>query len=275
MVCIVLVVSLIVLSLGAFFRKKQSSKIESTKEEEFVIFSFCDKKNKAIVKTGIGSSLDLAYEDAYSKITPLLEENPDLLQWVKLDVVTNLEEISLKDFKNIISPFKNYSYRNGLILPLEDRKIVLTETELNANSIIDYKKDTLSLTNLNHYLKECKEPQVKQLPKELITFSTTSLFYENGTVYELYQEGADTGRRKLEHLQKSDVDFVLKESTNYLSNLVQDNGRFIYGYNPLKDKEDTDYNILRHAGSVWSLIANYDGTPKQKEKINLRFILFK
>lgn len=275
MVCIVLVVSLIVLSLGAFFRKKQSSKIESTKEEEFVIFSFCDKKNKAIVKTGIGSSLDLAYEDAYSKITPLLEENPDLLQWVKLEVVTNLEEISLKDFKNIISPFKNYSYRNGLILPLEDRKIVLTETELNANSIIDYKKDTLSLTNLNCYLKECKEPQVKQLPKELITFSTTSLFYENGTVYELYQEGADTGRRKLAHLQKSDVDFVLKESTNYLSNLVQDNGRFIYGYNPLKDKEDTDYNILRHAGSVWSLIANYDGTPKQKEKIDLRFILFK
>lgn len=266
-VLLIILIFLAFLVLGVHFFKKQPPKIENT--EAIVVFSLCDKKNQAIVKSGISSSLSLAYKDAYSKIAPLLEQNPDLLQWVKLDIIKDCHELSLAEWKRTISSFKNYSYRKGLILPLEDRKIVLTEAELNSNMIIDYRNHTLSLTNLNRYLKKCKEPQVKQLPQNLISFSTTSLFYENGNIYELHSDGPDTGRRKLETLQKSDIDLVVDSSTSYLSNLVQDTGRFIYGYQPLKNKEDTDYNILRHAGSVWALIANYNGTNEQKEKIDL------
>ena len=52
-------------------------------------------------------------------------------------------------------------------------------------------------------------------------------------------------------------------------NQVQPDGRFIYGIRPQFDNEIDSYNILRHSGTIWSLICRYRLFPNEalKEKI--------
>ena len=43
-------------------------------------------------------------------------------------------------------------------------------------------------------------------------------------------------------------------------------GKYIYGFRTNTVKELTSYNILRHAGSTWSLIVYYEKNPNEKLK---------
>ena len=44
---------------------------------------------------------------------------------------------------------------------------------------------------------------------------------------------------------------------DYLLGAIQPDGSFIYRYNPATDKVDEDYNILRHAGTVYAMLQLY------------------
>lgn len=236
-------------------------------QDEIVIISISNKKDKAIVKRGTGSSVDEAYKNAKNMIDQYVASHNYDVQWTKVDIVKDKKQLSLHELESEISEVKDYSYRNGIMLDVENRKIILTEAELNSNSIIDYYYCDIDLNNLNTYLSKSNESTLSSLPNTITVFSTTSYFYDKDNCYELHNEGPNTGRRKQENLQKSELESILDTATNYLSNLVQEDGCFIYGFNPLTNKKNSDYNILRHAGSVWSLIANYDGTEIQKQKI--------
>ena len=47
----------------------------------------------------------------------------------------------------------------------------------------------------------------------------------------------------------------------WLEKIIQDNGRIIYGYNCKTLKQNKDYNILRHAGSIWAMLSVYEYIP--------------
>ena len=47
---------------------------------------------------------------------------------------------------------------------------------------------------------------------------------------------------------------------NYLVNVTNTDGSFIYEYNAASDTENEGYNILRHAGTVYSMLQVYDET---------------
>ena len=47
---------------------------------------------------------------------------------------------------------------------------------------------------------------------------------------------------------------------NYLKNAVKDTGQFTYEYNPMSDIETSNYNILRHSGTIYSMLQVYSIT---------------
>lgn len=243
---------------------------KSQGKDNIVIISICNKENKAIVNSKRGYSVNNAYQLLKNEVSSYVKQNNYNTYWVKLDIVQNVEEISMDEFNDILSDLEQeYLYRNGIILSFADTEIILTEAELNSNMIIDYDNFKLDLTNLNAYLKSRGDLQLRTLPSKLKTFTTLGYFCdENNNTYELYNEGANTGRRVCNSLDKSQIDYIIQNASDYLFNMIQDDGKFIYGYNPLTDKKNNNYNILRHAGSVWSCIVSYDGSTDKKAKID-------
>ena len=55
-------------------------------------------------------------------------------------------------------------------------------------------------------------------------------------------------------------------SADYLTRSVKTDGRFVYSYLPDQDREEGGYNILRHAGTVYSMVEAYEKSPKPELK---------
>ena len=93
---------------------------------------------------------------------------------------------------------------------------------------------------------------------------------ENNEIYPLCREGADRGRRQVPALDADYAKEIIYNASSYLMNQVNADGTFIYGLRPQFDKEIDSYNILRHTGTIWSLICRYRIFPDDalKEKID-------
>jgi hypothetical protein len=57
-----------------------------------------------------------------------------------------------------------------------------------------------------------------------------------------------------------DVDLLERRAlhaADYLSRIIDADGKYMYRYNAVQDRPGTGYNLLRHAGSTWSLLQAY------------------
>lgn len=57
------------------------------------------------------------------------------------------------------------------------------------------------------------------------------------------------------------LDAISLTKNNYFKKVVKKNGKFIYSYFPEEDKKKKDYNILRHAGTTYSILETYELMP--------------
>lgn len=64
---------------------------------------------------------------------------------------------------------------------------------------------------------------------------------------------------------------------NYLINATGNNGFFLYEYDPINNDKSDSYNILRHAGTIYSMLQLYDVTGNQellsKAEIAIQYLL--
>ena len=101
----------------------------------------------------------------------------------------------------------------------------------------------------------------------MVGFETWGWFCdEDDTVYPLCREGADTGRRQLDGIDADYAKEIIYNASSFLMDQVQEDGKFIYGIGPQCDNEINDYNILRHTGTIWSLICRYRIFPDETLK---------
>lgn len=68
---------------------------------------------------------------------------------------------------------------------------------------------------------------------------------------------------KLNHLptEKNLLEAITLAKDGYFKNIVDKRGKFIYSYLPDKDKVRKNYNILRHAGTIYSMLEIYELMP--------------
>lgn len=252
---------------NSFNENPNIKSFENSKDEQLVILSICNNDTKAIVRSKQDSSFKIAYKNLIKEMSKYIRKNNYSANYIKIDFANNFDEKSVQDFENELSYLEQeYLFYDGVIFHYQNREdIVLTGEELNSNNIIDYENNNFNLKNLNAYLSYCNKSPVTSLPATFKTFSTISYFCDdNNQIYEI----DSTGKRIVENLSLEEINKILKNSSSYLANMIKLNGEFVYGYYPLKNREIENYNILRHAGSVWSLILSYDYGNVDKSKID-------
>ena len=235
-----------------------------------VFFSVCDGSHRAKTYTGKGKTLSAAWKDAVQQtskgIKRDLPEDSSELKWVRVDVVSDTRDVTDDELLYEMSEVPSGFNFNGLALDPQF-EAAMPEGVLNGRHIYDYKENNLNISLLNEWLEETGREPIEALPEDMIEFRCCGWFCdENNDTYTLCNWGADTGRRQGIVLDAEYARNIIDKASSYLVDQVTPEGKFIYGIYPQYDEEIDDYNILRHSGTIWSLVCRYRLFPDEKLK---------
>ncbi len=227
---------------------------------KYIVFiSVSGSENKAVTVYDTGKTLEKAFDNALKRakrtgVSPV---------WFKADVVTETEKISYKNLKGrLISLGKNNlnrTMRQGIAFNSYFGRAML-DAELNSGDYLSYETGELNLDGINEFLKDNKKKQLDKIPTTLYLFKTQGYFVESGNALKLTDgEYANNGTRPADYSKES-IKALMEKSSCYLADSVDERGRFRYGYSPIDNKVLKEYNIIRHAGTLWNLILQYEIT---------------
>ena len=222
-----------------------------------VMLSVSDTASRAMVFTGTGMEAEEAWENAVKQAKKGIRRAKLAPQWVRVDVVYEYQQVDQETFRKGISEVTAGGLRYGVAFDPEF-KTALLETELNSAGLYDYENDRLDLDAANRYLKERGAAEQKELPNTITVFRTFGSFCdEQDRLYSLNASDHDIGRRKIDVLDAATADVMLRAAAEYLTAQVLEDGRFTYGVDARFGTELESYNILHHAGTLWSMTAAY------------------
>lgn len=258
-------------------------------ENGFLVFlSFSDGSARADVVHGSGADIAEAFADAQQKAWTLIQKKRQRFRWLKADVVTEYAPADAKTLAYMIKePGWNEFFRFGLSFDRSFRTALLEE-ELNGAKILDYASGSISLADLNRYLKKAGRPALPKLPEFFLLFQTAGFFYDadsaanaaaatdadsaastnadsasaSGCVIPLIPDGLSRGRREIQNLDAAAARSFVTAAASFLEKQVQQDGSFRYGYYPRFDRVIPGYNCMRHASTIWSLLCQYRITKK-------------
>ena len=229
-----------------------------------VFLSVCDGTARASVWTGTSSTLDGAWENAADQAGKALKKSGLDPKWVKADVVYLSETVSAGELKTAVLSSRQEFFRYGAAFD-GNFQTALLEAELNGAKIYDYENGGVSLDALNQYLKKAGRSTLKSLPDTYTLFQCAGwLCDEEKRVYELSASGLDYGRRKIPVVDADYVEGLIMNASGFLEGQIKEDGSFIYGWYPRFDREIENYNIVRHASTLWSLICRYRLAPSEE-----------
>ncbi|MCK5710367.1 MAG: hypothetical protein KAI07_07490, partial [Deltaproteobacteria bacterium] len=243
--------------------RKKINKMPSTLKHDdsprIVFLSVSDGETPAHVVLGRDRGIKQAVELAINKIQATLpsEYNPML---IKLDIVQNVfpeqkaQANTPLDFERSLS---GIAFKRGTGL-------AFLPEELVANNLVNRRQE-ISPRNISKYLEE--KPilhesfnDLKELDSfEIRRFTVDSYFYDDKQAVQLFR-----GHRIFKKSSAEELLNVAKEAGNYLRNSVHPDGSFIYSYLPKTGEIPDRYNILRHAGTVYSMLELYKITGDEE-----------
>lgn len=285
-VCVILIVGLIaigftlnesnIIKLNKKISKLQKCLINdnelSITDDSCVVFiSISDINTKAYVVNSEGNNLNDAISKTKKKAKSIVKQynlNPEL---VKIDVVNNQEQMTEDELKSEIKQYKENYYRKGIAFD-KNYNTALLDSELNSNEIINYKKGSLIDSRLNNYLESSNKglKKLDNIGDDLYTFTCISYAHNNEYAYKISSEENSYGIRKIDNLDDSKCLEIINNASQYLVNVSKSNGQFQYDYDPIVGKTQSGYNIVRHNGTIWSMIEAYKLTHNEdlKSKID-------
>lgn len=224
-------------------------------DARIVFITVSDSHDVATVALGRGQGMLAAVNDALKQLTARDWEQPSV--WFKLDVVTETISLPKVDLDYPLEhdrSFYGLAFRPELGLAFLPDELLVGELieknqAINLNAIVDYLK--LRGRDVD-VLRELYLP----VDHPIFRFRTASYFWtkETGTI-PLYR-----GHRIVEDFTNDDLLNASKRGGAYLTRAVQDDGKFVYHYNPATDEDADFYNIVRHAGSLYSMYELYEVT---------------
>ena len=265
-------------------------------ENGFLVFlSFSDGSARADVVHASGADIGEAFANAQQKAWKLMQKKHQRFRWLKADVVTEYAPADAKTLAYMIKePGWNEFFRFGLSFDRSFRTALLEE-ELNGAKIPDYASGSISLADLNRYLKKAGRPALPKLPEFFLLFQTAGFFYDadsaanaaattdadsaanvaattdadsaanvaaSGCAIPLIPDGLSRGRREVRNFAAAAARSFVTAAASFLEKQVQQDGSFRYGYYPRFDRVIPGYNCMRHASTIWSLLCQYRITQK-------------
>lgn len=234
-----------------------------------VFLSVCNTAERASVFCGTGADLNSAWRDADARVKEFLKNSNYDPVWVKADVVTSSDILQEEELIREVRKARHEFYRYGVAFD-RNFQTALLEAEMNGAKIYDYENGGIDGESLNRYLKKAGRSPLEALPELYTIFQCAGWFCdETNTVYRLSTDELDYGRR----METVDADYareLIMNASDFLVDQIQEDGSFIYGIYPRFDNEIDNYNIVRHASTLWSLICRYRMEPDEElaEKID-------
>lgn len=222
--------------------------------------------NRSIGKTylGRGGTLLDAINAVLRKISEIHSSFD--VQMLKLDVV---QEVTILQNHDLKKPFTQDRSLYGIAfdeqfalayLPEE----IVTKTIINSDGLIQF----------NALIKSSNLPATQK-----IAFSKTNTF----TIFRFKLQSYARSRtmsaplyRGHQIYNKINTDMLLSSAIlagKYLQAAVKSDGQFIYEYLPKKDETSNRYNVLRHAGTVYSMLELFEITKDEQLMIAIKLAL--
>lgn len=228
-----------------------------------VFLSLCNTEERSSVFCGTGADLRSAWSAADEKATAFLTGSNYDPVWVKADVVYTSRVLDDSELNKEVLRARSEFYRYGIAFDPR-YETALLEAELNGAKIYDYDNGGLDFSYLNTYLKKSGRESLEGLPNAYTLFQCKGwLCDENKDVWALRADGLDYGRRA----ETVDADYALELIMNasaFLEDQIQEDGSFVYGIYPRFDNNINNYNIVRHASTLWSLACRYRLAPDEE-----------
>lgn len=289
LITLIIVFLLIVIGIIVFFCLNNYTSIFNTKMQEIqellvssddfnyskenyqVFISVSNSRTKAYVRNGSGKTLEEAIQNAKEKMEKVISQENIQPVWIKIDVVDDERKIN-KETLNMVFDNSTHYITTGISFD-ENYNIALIESELNNNIVIDYETGSLNLDKINKYINSSYKGINGTIDNynEVIIFNCTSYIYDESGIHKIYSNDNTYGRREEQNLNKERISEIIINASKYLKNCVKEDGSFLYEYYVVEDKETNSYNILRHEGTIWSMIQTYTLQPNAelKDKIEL------
>lgn len=241
-----------------------SGEIEDGLPKGVVFISICNGDERAKVFTGTGDTKQAAWDDAYSKAHSFVEGKSYNCLWVKADLMGEAKTMSIDEFSTELAHYRHEFFRKGISFD-KDFNTALLEAELNAGKILDYDEECVNTTYLRNYLSKSDRTPIVTLPDQYVIFNCIGwICDEDSKVYDLISDDADYGRRKVDLIDKDYAAELVKNASLFLIDQVNDDGSFVYGMYPRFDRNIDNYNIVRHASTLWSLVCQYRMTGNEE-----------
>ena len=232
-----------------------SGELEQDGAPRIVFLSVGNVVEQARVFLGAGDGIGAAIEDARNRA----ESSGARLSgsWLKLDVVADVS----RSLTHSEPPLPLEIGVHGLAF---DRPwgIAFIPDELAAFDLVDKDKDLdgwLILKYLETRDREAAAKFVQMLrPREPVPyrlFATLSLFITDEGVVPLYR-----GHRTYDSITADQLIEASRRAGRYLKGAVLPDGKFVYSYRPETHRVSDKYNMLRHAGTIYSMMELYEVT---------------
>lgn len=265
------------------YLEKKVAEITSFPEQCVVFISFSDGNSRAHVVKGFETSYVKSFEKAYDKMEQIVKKSHLVVKQIKVDWVTQSEEISYPAFKNEWLGSKLHYYRKGFSLD-PFFKLSFLEEEVNANAFVYEEAKTkakkIHWKNIHHYIYENTRHQLvidERLLRKVIVFDTASFYYDGSRFVDLSSESYFHGQRKCSKYNQATIYEKIASGSDYLQRQMGEDGRFIYGIYPYFDREIDHYNILRHCSSIYAMIESYEVTKSSrlisKIEVGMRYFI--
>lgn len=228
---------------------------QSDREPRVVFLSVSDGLSPARVAMGTGNGWQVALEDAVGGIQRL---DPGLRSdvWIKVDIV---ESVGPPTQVRLDRPLPWERSLDGIAFA-DDPGLSFLPEELVTRTVVN-KNARLSLPNLKAYLP-WRDPDrgrdalvVEKDTLLLRKLTTVSYFFDGEKFLRLYR-----GHRLRQSISPELALEAAKAGGDYLRRSVLPDGSFVYSYFPKSDTKGKSYNMVRHAGTVYSMLDLWETT---------------
>ncbi len=259
--------------IGLLKRKIYSDNDVRAFEGVYAVFiSVSNSIDQARVFAGTASTLIDAWNEAETSLRTFVSEKNYAAVWLKAEALSHASHTSAEELSKSYAKNYNLMYRKSLAFDGNFENFIL-EAELLSNNIIDVENKILVIDSLNDYFESSgRSTRIREYPKSFISFTCDGYFAdEHGEIHELYTDSLNYGRRLSDTPSAEHTLEMVSSASSFLVDLLDEKGRFIYGYYPTSNSEIENYNILRHAGTIWSMICQYkiNGNEDLPDKIRL------
>src|SRR5690625_5033044 len=228
--------------------------------------SLSDGQKRAQAHHFFGGDFDQAWAQVVSHYGLWLKDYGSAPTWIRIDWARTVRQASLAQVEHWFKGVKRNYMRWGMVMGAQCQ-YAFTEQELNANAMLyqgaRVPNAQINKRNFRAYGKlKYADFDYDFAPEQSVHLVDTAGVFistEEGP-YLLYRRGRNAGRRVVRQLDESRVGHLITTASQYLTQQVQPNGRFYYGWHPCFDREIRFYNTLRHASTVYSMIEAWEVT---------------